>query len=131
MGDSKIFVLRDDSSLDHVKRGLYNELSNLILENPKQVSITNYKENKTDEQRNGFHMLCKMLGDELGYTLYEIKEMCKAECLPTTVVNIAGREREVTQSSEKIKRIQYSELIETVYRLSAEAGVVLPALFRN
>ena len=131
MGDSKVFVLRDDSSLDHVKRGLYNELSNLILENPKQVSITNYKENKTDEQRNGFHMLCKMLGDELGYTLYEIKEMCKAECLPTTVVNIAGREREVTQSSEKIKRIQYSELIETVYRLSAEAGVVLPALFRN
>lgn len=97
---------------------------------PYVVIIKPHVESLTEEQRNGFHWLCKMLGDELGYTLHEIKEMVKQECLGTKLVRIGEHEREVTPSSEKLNKLQYSELIEGVYRLGAEAGVYLPTLDR-
>jgi hypothetical protein len=70
------------------------------------------------------------MGDELGYTLYEVKELVKGELLETTVVTIAGITRETTRSSESLKRGEYSELIDCVYRLASQAGVILPILRR-
>ena len=125
-----IWVFRNDDSLERVKKGLYLALNNLELSNPKQIAITNYKQDKTEEQRNSFHLLCKLFGDELGYTINEIKELVKGEVLDTTIVNIAGREREVTRSSESLKRDEYSALIESTYRLASEAGIQLPPLMR-
>lgn len=124
------FVFRNDSNLDRIKAGLFIALKNLDLTKPKQITITEYKEDKTGEQRKTFHLLCKLFGDETGYTLNEIKELVKGELLDTTIVTIAGREREVTRSSESLKRDEYSALIETAYRLAAEAGVQLPILSR-
>jgi len=131
MSEIKTFVLRGDSSLDGVKRGLYAYLQSLKLESPKQVCISNYKQNKTKEQESSFHMLCGIFGNETGYTKDEIKEMVKKHVLGTTVVSIAGYEQEVTRPSSKAKRDEYSELIEGTYRLAAEAGVLLPELRRE
>ncbi len=125
------FVFRNDSSLSHVKLGLYECLKGLDLTKPKQIKITNYKEDKTAEQRNTFHKLCGLFGEATGYTKNEIKELVKAEVLDVTVVTLAGREVEARPSTEEIKRDEYSVLIETTYRLAAEAGVVLPILDRR
>lgn len=85
-----------------------------------------WKEDKTGEQRAFFHVLCKLLGDELGYSQYEIKEMIKAEALGTVSVVIGSLEREIIPSSESLKRDEYAMLIDATYRISAESGVVLP-----
>ena len=124
------FVFRDDSNLDRIKAGLFLALKNLDLTKAKQIKITDYKVDKTGEQRKSFHLLCQLFGNETGYTLNEIKELVKGELLDTTVVTIAGREREVTRSTESLKRDEYSALIEATYRLAAEAGVILPVLSR-
>jgi len=91
-----------------------------------EVIIRKREYDKTKEQRGWFHALCKIFGEETGYTQGEIKELVKAEVLGTTIITIAGREREVTASSEKQNRESYSELIEGCYRLAAEAGIQLP-----
>lgn len=91
-----------------------------------EVIIRPFKEDKTGEQRAWFHTLCGMLGEELGYTLEEVKEIAKKDCFGAKTVTIADVTREVVKSSEKAKRDEYSALIETVYRLAAFSGVVLP-----
>jgi len=97
---------------------------------PYEVIVRKHVESITEQQRAGFHWLCKCLGDELGYTLQEIKEMAKKECMGCVGIKIGERVIEVTDSSEKLNKIEYSDLIECVYRLGAEAGVVLPTLDR-
>lgn len=128
---NNIFILRDDANTANVRRGLYNFLQTLDVSSPKQVQITDYREKKTDEQRSGFHLLCGILGKELGYSQADIKEYAKIEVLGVKTVNIGGTTREVVKSSEKAKRIDYSALIEGVYRLASQAGVVLPILMRK
>ena len=42
------------------------------------------------------------------------------------VSKVTGKENEIVKSSTKAKRDEYSQLIETTYRLAAECGIVLP-----
>lgn len=123
---SRTFIFLDDQRRDSVKAGLYDCLKSLPADKKYRITVEDYKEDKTAEQRAFFHVLCKIFGDETGYTPAEIKALCKVELMGTTLVNLAGREVEVVQSSEKLKKMEYSELIETCYRLAAEAGVILP-----
>ena len=125
-----IFVLRDDNNLQNVKRGLFNALKELDLTKPKQIAITDYKEKRTNEQRGGFHLLCKLLGDALGYSQDDIKQYAKEEALGVHTVVIAGVSKEVVKPSEEAKRDEYSALIDCVYRLASQAGVILPILRR-
>ena len=101
-------------------------VKDLMKEDNAEVIIRPYKENKTGEQRNWFHKLCQILGDECGYTKGEIKEMVKHEVLGTKQVTIGGKTREVAESSEAEDRKGYSLLIDGIYRIGAEAGIVLP-----
>lgn len=96
-------------------------------EDRMEVVIRRYVENKTTEQRAWFHMLCKMFGDETGYSQGEVKELIKREILGTSLVELAGRKFEIVKASESQDKAGYSELIEGTYRLAAEAGVVLPS----
>mgnify|MGYP000420134377 CR=1 FL=1 len=131
MNYQKIYVFHDNENLPRVKAGLYAELKSLDLTKPKQITITDYKENKTDSQRGTFHALCGILGKEVGHTMEEVKEFAKQEALGVKTVSIAGIEKEIVKSSEDAKRDEYSHLIETVYRLAAQAGVQLPIMGRN
>lgn len=124
---SKRFIFdKENKRINEVKRGLMNELKAMDLSKPKIVMIGDYAKDKTAEQRSWFHALCKILGDETGYTLDEVKELVKKDILSTKIVKIGGISKEVTKSSEKAKRDEYSELIDGIYRIGAEAGVVLP-----
>lgn len=117
-----IFILRDDDSLDRVKRGLYERLKNLKLEKPKQVSITDYKEDKTGEQRAWFHILCGLFGAEVGYTKLQMKRVMMREVFGIEIV----LDVEIPKSSENLKRDEYSQLIEQTYIKAGEMGIILP-----
>jgi len=122
----KFFILRGNSSRSGVLNGLVSILSSLPEDVDYQVVVEPYKENKTVEQRNSFHLLCKIFGDDTGYTQGEIKSMVVSKVFGTT--NVMGVE--VGPSTEKLKMDDYSRLIEGAYILAAEAGVVLPILRR-
>ena len=98
----------------------------ILGEQNMEVIIQPHKEDKTGEQRGWWHVLLKILSDESGYTVEEVKELVKKNLLGTRLIPIGSVSKEVTESSEKQDKIGYSELIEGTYRLAAEAGIVLP-----
>jgi hypothetical protein len=123
----KTFILRNDVNLDNVKRGIYKTLKELNLDKPMKVTVSEYKENKTYEQRSAFHMLCRFLGEELGYNENDMKQAVVAEVYGSSTV--LGHE--VYQSTEKLKREDYSILITQIYIIAAGMGIVLPPIGRQ
>jgi len=101
-------------------------VSEIMGDDNMEVIIQKHRENKTVEQRGFWHFLLKIIGDETGYTLIEVKELIKKQLLGTKEIKIGGVVREVTESSESQTRMDYSKLIEETYRLAAEAGIQLP-----
>lgn len=124
---SRTFIFPDDQRRDRIKAGLYECLKSLPTDKKFRITVQDYVEDKTAEQRAFFHTLCGIFAEATGYTKCEIKELCKKELMGTTFVALAGREVEVVKSSETLKKQEYSELIETCYRLAAEAGISLPS----
>ncbi len=118
----KRFVLHKAD--DITKVGSY--LRSIDYKRPMVVEIKLFVKSKTSEQRAWFHTLCTMLGNELGYTMGEIKEIVKKHTLGSKEVLVGDLSFEVTASSESLKREGYSQLIESVYQLAAQAGIVLP-----
>jgi hypothetical protein len=126
--DRKFIIRKDDRNRDRIKANCLRAVSEVeaVIPGDVEVVIKKHVRNKTGEQRGWFHKLCQMLGDELGYTMGEIKELVKKDILGTREIRIGDRCTEVTESSEQQLRDRYSDLIEGVYRIGAEAGVVLP-----
>ena len=98
---------------------------------PMMVTIEPFIEGHSDDQRALFHSLCRELGREVGYTEAEVKEYVKQEILGTRSIKIGDNEKTVVCSSEydesgkKRDKISYSELIDGLYRIAAQAGVNL------
>lgn len=109
-----------------IKKACLAEVMKIMGDDNIEVIIQPHEEDKTAEQRNFFHLLCRELCATTGYSEGEMKELIKQEILGTTVIEFAGRTREVTTSTETLNRKGYADLIEGAYRIGAEAGVVLP-----
>ena len=91
------------------------------------VRIDEYIEDKTAEQRSFWHVLLGKLGDEIGYTQDEMKQIIKARVYGVKEISVAGLTLNVpAQSTEKLSRKRYSELIDATYRYAGEAGITLP-----
>ena len=95
-------------------------------EDNMEVIIQPHEENQTAEQRGFWHVLIKILADELGNSPDATKIDIKRETFGSRKDVVRGVEVEVIESSAKAKRGDYSELIETTYRIAAEYGIVLP-----
>jgi hypothetical protein len=91
-----------------------------------EVIIQPYVDDQTVEQRGFFHVLVKILADELGYSPDSMKQAIKAETWGTDTVEVCEMTVDVIRSSAGAKKDEYSELIETTYRLAANYGVILP-----
>ena len=111
----------------HLRRNLILEITNLPNKD-FDVEIKPHKREKTSSQRNWFHKLMEIWGDEIGLTKGQCKEIVKGYHLGWRTVEIPGDIvfTAADGSSEDLDRIGYSALIETTYRLAAEMGVVLP-----
>ena len=97
------------------------------LEPLHECIIRPYEEDKTAEQRGWYHVLCGLFGDEVGLTLGEIKEITKAKLAGWKTISYGGIDLVVADMrSEKLSKKKYSQLIEVVYMLAADAGITLP-----
>lgn len=109
-----------------VRKRAAEAMMNIKADDDAEVIIRKREHSKTAEQRNFWHLLCRIYGQEVGYTEQEMKEAIKHHVLGSVVVTIAGKDKEVTQSSEKQSREMYSRLIDETYRLAAMDGIQLP-----
>ena len=97
------------------------------------VTIEPHVEDHSGEQRSYFHILCRLLSADTGFTEGEIKQLIKREILGTKIVTIGMITGEVISSSEVTDEGKprgapsYSELIEGALKLGEEAGIALPA----
>ena len=88
-----------------------------------QIELGPIKRDKTQAQRGLFHAMCKEIGDELGYTQREIKEMVKADYFGVDTVVIEGKSYQMLKSSESLDRMDYSKLVEHLQQWAAERGL--------
>jgi len=108
-----------------------NLVAHITADPIMQVTIEPYIEKHSKEQRALFHVLCRQWGNQVGYTMGQVKEAVKQHVYGTDSIEIGGRTVVVTGSTEvtadgKLRdKADYSELIEHTYRLAAEDGVVL------
>jgi hypothetical protein len=119
----KIFIFRNDDNLMRVKTGLYKTLMTLDLTKPQQISISDYKEDKTGEQRSWLHVLCGIFGEEAGYTKLQMKRVMIVEVFGTEEVMGV----QIAKSSESLNREEYSQLIEQIYIRATDMGIILPS----
>lgn len=91
-----------------------------------QVEIKPYVSDKTAEQRGFFHLLCGIAAEAYHVQPWKVKEAVKQELWGYDVVMIGGKQRVVTRSSESANKLEYSDLIETLYQMAAQDGINLP-----
>lgn len=91
-----------------------------------QVEIKPYVSDKTAEQRGFFHLLCDIAAEAYHVQPWKVKEAVKQELWGYDVVVIGGKQRVVTRSSESANKLEYSDLIETLYQMAAQDDIQLP-----
>ena len=91
------------------------------------ITITNHVNSKTAHQRAWFHKLCALLGDELGMQPGELKEIAKAKLFGWKHIEYGGVTLTLADGhSESLSAKKYGQLIEVLYQLAGDAGIVLP-----
>lgn len=124
----------DDNNREAIRSNAISFIMNMSLDKSVEIIIRRYRKNKSDAQRGAFHFLCQTLGDQLGYSMNEIKELVKKDVYGTHEVQVGNKVFEVTCSSEKNEQgeprttDEYARLIDGVYRMAGYAGESLPAL---
>lgn len=109
-----------------------NLIQNIRAEDcPLELTLEPPANEKTTEQRGLFHALCRQMAKETGYTEGQVKELIKKHILGTKMIELAGKQYEVTSSSEVSDdgkprdKLSYSELIEGCYEIAGQAGIGL------
>lgn len=128
----KFIIDKDNENNKDVARLAVRFIKALCFEQSWEVIIKPYRKSLTEEQSGFFHVLCKYLADETGYRPKEIKIMVKQYVYGTKYKTVGGKRFVITESSvtdedgESRSAKEYSELIEGIYELAAQAEVVLP-----
>ena len=110
-----------------VRQRLLTTIATLPDDKTWEVVIKPYVSKKTAEQRSWFHVLCRLLGEEVGMHEGHMKEIAKAHLFGWQKINYSGIELVIADGhSEDLNFKEYSQLIEAVYIMAGEAGIVLP-----
>ena len=116
------FIIKTAEVRSHAAR----EVMQIRSADSCEVIIQPHVDNQTAEQRGFFHVLIEILAKELGNSPNAMKIDIKRETWGSVIEVVRGAKTEVIKSSAGAKKDEYSELIETTYRIAAEYGVVLP-----
>ena len=104
-------------------------LSYLISKEGQEVDciIKPPTENKSQSQLGYyFGVICKIGGEELGYTIEEMKEVLKAELLvPEIIQTHSGKEVKIYPSIARMTKMDLSRHIEDSIILLAKLGIVI------
>jgi len=103
------------------------------IEGHVTISVSNKKENRSDQQNRYWWVLVTILAGELGYEKEEFHEILKYKFLKKSKVDHhTGEIYEYLESSAKLDKEEFGTLIENLHRWSADTfGIVLPEPFEQ
>ena len=91
------------------------------------IAWAEHKPTKTDEQRAYFHgIVVRTLAQHMGYGEYELKQTLVQMFTTPTEVTVQGEVFTVWPSTERLKRPEYSNLIDRSLQFAAEGGIFIP-----
>lgn len=117
------FILRDRQ----IQARALEAIQGLDLAQPWEVVVRPFKPRKTDPQRNTLHLWLRVMADETGHSIEELKHYIKEEFLGFEETLVMGRPYRVLRSTEDLNRAEYADLLDRVSALAAELGIQLPA----
>lgn len=88
-----------------------------------QIELSPIRKEKTHQQRKLFHATCHEIGESLGYTTGQIKEMIKTDYFGVDKVVIDDKTYHILKPSEELDRMDYSKLCDFANQWRAERGV--------
>ncbi len=110
-----------------IKVNCLDAVNGLDPEKTWDVVIKRHVNSKTKKQRGWFHVLCQILGDEIGMHEGQIKEIAKAQLFGWKKFTYGGVELVMADGhSETLNGIRYGQLTDIVYQMGSDAGIQLP-----
>lgn len=111
---------------EHTRSNAARAVMEIMGADDADVVIEPHRDDQTASQRGFFHVLAGILAKGEGVSPDAMKMDIKRECFGSEIVTVRGHEFEVIKSTTKAKKDEYSDLIETAYRIGAFLGHVLP-----
>ena len=120
----KKFIIQSQITKNFVKR----EIHEIEPDGSMEVIIRKHKKSKTNNQREGFHVLLTILSSHTGYTIDELKTYIKKQVVGYNYNKVFDEVIGDLKSSEKYTIEEYSSCIEYAYKLGSDLGCNLPEL---
>jgi hypothetical protein len=92
------------------------------LPGDRTMVVTISERKRSNDANSKFHAMCSELGNEIGYTLDEIKRLVKNELGRFTIIDGPVGKIKRLQSSADWDVTEMSEAIELLHRWAAEVG---------
>ncbi len=125
MTEKQTFTLWPDQDL--IRQNAIKAIETLSPEVVWEVVIKRHTKSKTTDQRSWFHALCSIFAEQLDMQAGDMKEIAKSKLFGWKQISYGGITLTLADGhSEELNAKQYSELIETLYVLAGETGIVLP-----
>lgn len=113
------FILKNDEIIKNcldVVRNSYN----------CTVEIKPYKKGRSNSQNRLYWSLLGIIAKDAGYEIDDLHTAIKVRFLGTSEKFIAGNLVTIPKSTTTLNTREFTELIEKIYALGAEMGIVLP-----
>lgn len=117
------WIIAGDANRDNVLRFI----AKLSSRKKWQVTVSEYRRNRSLEQNALYHKWVGMIAAETGHAHDEVHEHCKAKFLPPRFVEISGEVHEIRPTTTKLKVDEMSGYMDRVYEWAAsDLGMILP-----
>jgi len=93
-----------------------------------EVTIQEYKTQRSTEQNNRYWMLLRKFSDETGHSVDELHEIFKHEILGSEIIKnpISGKEYVASKGTSSLGVDEFLQYMQRVEQQMAEYGVVVP-----
>ena len=114
--------MKFDLSIDYDLKKLEKRLE-FLKGKQARIELNEFKPRRTSSQNRYFHSVCGLLGNELGYTIEEMKVVIKDE-LDFMQYEKGGKK--FRKSTADLDTVEFAKLIDYVIKLGDDHGVRIP-----
>lgn len=130
----KIQLIADIVTKDGQKRlafknpDYYRDQINRLNENKKViVTLENQSSARSGRQNRYWHGACfPILAEATGYTVEEVKELCKKMFIKPKFVTIREKEYEIARGTSELTKYEGVEFTDKIRNLAVELGTYIP-----
>ena len=119
MSSARKFILRSGA----IKARCLEIIQSLPDKPMYEISIKKHVKGGSTESKNFYRLCVRIIANELGYDPEEMHQALKKMYLSPKIVNINGRDVEITPSTTEMNQEEVSAYTERVLQFAAEQGI--------